>query len=360
MGVATVSPSFFLRRTEIALVEDDGSFNASCETVLPPVNSTLLKRLFSAIHQGMDSDVALLCDKIIGDEKKKGHGKLAQELNAIVAAQRTRNRALPSHALTQLPTSRRESAPLLQVIPHEILRHHMVLPNDVESRFMRVEKEYAARDRLASFGLRPRNRVLLHGPPGCGKSLGAERLAWATGLSLQKVRFDTLISSFFGETAANLRRIFDAASEKPVALFLDECDTIARVRGERNDVGEMSRIVNMLLQLLEEFQGEGLVIAATNLDEALDPAIFRRFDEVLEVPKPGTVEIVRLLKLSFSSLSTEADFNWDEASIAMESRSCSEIVKVCQNAAKRSVLASREHVTWRDFEAAMAEQRRVA
>jgi len=346
--------------SEIALAEIRDSFHR-VGTIFSPVNSTLLKRLFSAIHQGMDSDVTLLCEKIINDERRRGHGNLAKELAAIVAAQKQAGKPmLPTQTLSQLPTSRRESAPLVQNIPHEKLRHHMVLPTDVEARFMRVEKEYAARERLANFGLRPRNRILLHGPPGCGKSLGAERLAWATGLSLQKVRFDTLLSSYFGETATNLRKIFDAATDRPIALFLDECDTIARVRGDRNDVGEMSRIVNMLLQLLEDFHGQGLVIAATNLDEALDPAIFRRFDEVLEVPKPGATETVRLLKLSFSTLATEPDFPWQEASVAMENRSCSEIVKVCQNAAKRSVLASRERVTWKDFEGAMAEQRRVA
>jgi SpoVK/Ycf46/Vps4 family AAA+-type ATPase len=190
--------------------------------------------------------------------------------------------------------------------------------------------------------------------------LGAERLAWATGLSLQKVRFDTLLSSYFGETAANLRKIFDAATTQPCALFLDECDTIARARGDRNDVGEVSRIVNMLLQLLEEFRGDGIVIAATNLDDTLDPALFRRFDEVLEIPKPGDTEIVRLLKLSFSSLETEKDFPWNQAAVELQARSCSEIVTICQNAAKRSVLASRHAVTWKDFEGAMTEQRRVA
>ena len=107
--------------------------------------------------------------------------------------------------------------------------------------------------------------------PGCGKSLGAERLAWATGLPVHKVRFDTLLSSYFGETAVNLRRVFDAAQQTPCALFLDECDTIARARGDRNDVGEAQRIVNMLLQMLEEYHGNGFVIAATKIGGVAGP-----------------------------------------------------------------------------------------
>jgi SpoVK/Ycf46/Vps4 family AAA+-type ATPase len=324
------------------------------------VNSAILKRLFTAIQQGREADLALLCEKIVAEEKKLGHEKLAKQLSTILNPSPSRPSPPSGYGMATLPTSRRESAPLLLTIPLEKLRHHMVVPPDVESRFIRIEKEYAARARLATYGLRPRNRILLHGPPGCGKSLGAERLAWATGLTLQKVRFDTLLSSYFGETATNLKRIFDSAAEKPCALFLDECDTIARARGDRNDVGEVSRIVNMLLQLLEEFNGDGLVIAATNLDDALDPALFRRFDEVLEIPKPGDAEIVRLLKFSFSALETEKDFPWSEAATELQGRSCSEIVNVCQNAAKRSVLASRQAVTWKDLEGAMAEQRRVA
>ena len=163
----------------------------------------------------------------------------------------------------------------------------MILPEPVEQRFIRIEKEFAARARLATHGLEPRRRILLHGPPGCGKSLGAERLSWATGLPMHKIRFDTLISSYFGESAANLHRVFEAAEQRPCALFLDECDTIARSRVEGNDVGEVPRIVNMLLQMLEDFRGDGLVIAATNIEDALDHAMFRRFDEVIEVPRPG-------------------------------------------------------------------------
>jgi SpoVK/Ycf46/Vps4 family AAA+-type ATPase len=231
----------------------------------------------------------------------------------------------------------------------------MVLPAAVERRFHRIEREFAARTRLAKHGLKPRHRILLYGPPGCGKSLGAERLAWNTGLPLRKVRFDTLLSSYFGETMANLRKVFDAAQASPCALFLDECDSLARSRTERNDVGEVTRITNALLELLEDYRGDGLVIAATNLDSALDTALFRRFDEVLKVPLPGITEICRLLETTLSPMEKDASIAWRELAQAMDGMSGSEVVHVAQSAAKHCVLEGRHEVSEEDIRHALAE-----
>ncbi|MFO1501316.1 MAG: ATP-binding protein [Verrucomicrobiota bacterium] len=328
------------------------------------MKAALLKRLFSAVHQGLTPDVESICARIIQGERELGHEKLANDLEKIASSARTHresSRALPptdTSGLKPLPSSRRDAAPLVQVLPHERLRHEMVLPESVESRFIRIEKEYAARTRLAMYGLRPRSRILLHGPPGCGKSLGAERLAWATGLPLHKVRFDTLLSSYFGETAVNLRRVFDAAQQSPCALFLDECDTVARARGDRNDVGEAQRIVNMLLQLLEEYHGDGFVIAATNLEESLDRAILRRFDEVIEIPRPALPEIVRLLKQTLSAIATDKSICWEHIAVQLEGLRCSDVTRAAENAAKRAVMGNRDTILQKDIEGSVAELKR--
>lgn len=318
------------------------------------MNATLLKRLFRAIHSGSNNEVSTLCERIIEDEKRLGHSLVAEELQAILL----KPRAQPGEkeGLTRLPTSRRDSAPLLHEIPIDQLRHTMVLPAAVEARFRRIEKEFAARSRLATHGLKPRHRILLYGPPGCGKSLGAERLAWNTGLPLRKVRFDTLLSSYFGETMANLRKVFDAAQSSPCALFLDECDTLARSRTERNDVGEATRITNGLLEMLENHhRGDGLVIAATNLDSALDSALFRRFDEVLKIPLPGPNEIERLLRSALSAMSVEKEIPWHQLAGEMDGMSGSDVVRVGQNAAKHTVLDGRKRVGVADLRHALSE-----
>lgn len=321
------------------------------------MNALLLKRLFTAIHGPNAQEVDVLCRRIVDEEKKKGHGQVATELQRIID-QNAKKPPVPTairRDLTGLPVSRRDSAPLVHHISHSQLRYHMVLAPEIEARFQRIEREHAARTRLANHGLRPRSRILFYGPPGCGKSLGAERLAWATGLDLKKVRFDTLISSYFGETAANLTRIFEDAVSQPCALFLDECDTIARARHNGGDVGEINRVVNALLEHLESFNGQGLVIAATNLDDALDPAIFRRFDEVLKIPQPTITEIERLLHDALSAVRVESKLPWTDLAQTMDGMSSAEVVKVARNAAKLAVLEGREIVSRVDVETARRE-----
>jgi SpoVK/Ycf46/Vps4 family AAA+-type ATPase len=322
------------------------------------MNSSLLKRLFRAIQTGSGKDVDILCRRVIDDEKKHGHGQVAKDLELILnATQNIKDPTGLQGALSQLPKSRRDSAPLVQEIPIEMLRHELVLPVNVEKRFQRIEKEFAARVRLAKHGLKPRRRILLYGPPGCGKSLGAERLAWNTGLPLRKIRFDTLLSSYFGETMANLRKVFDAAKTSPCALFLDECDTLARSRSAWNDVGEVIRITNGLLEMLEDYSGDGLIIAATNLDSALDTALFRRFDEVLKLPLPGVEEISQLLRLTLSSMKTDPTIPWRDIASAMDGLSGSDIVRIAQNAAKHCVLEGHLSVSGKDIQYAFAEMR---
>ena len=318
------------------------------------MNAWMLKRLFKVAKDGTTADLMVLCEKVVEDERKKGHSALATQLDSILKKKGQR-RGGASNNLRQLPTNRRYNDPLVSEITHEELRHHMVLPEEVETKFSRVEKEYAARERLARHGLEYRKKILLYGPPGCGKTLGAERLAWNTGLPLVKVRFDAMISSYFGESAANLRTVFDSTKEKPCLLFLDECDFIAKSRNSSNDVGEIPRIVNTLLQLLEDYDSPGLLVAATNLDTMLDRALFRRFDDVFEVPMPGGAQIGELLKLTLSAVKLSKEINWSSLAEKLDGKSAASVVLIAQNAAKHVVLDNRKIVEQADLEISISE-----
>jgi SpoVK/Ycf46/Vps4 family AAA+-type ATPase len=171
--------------------------------------------------------------------------------------------------------------------------------------------------------------------------MSAERLAWNTGLPLLKVRFDTMVSSYLGETATNLREIFEVASKNPCLLFLDECDSLAKSREDNNEVGEMKRVVNTFLQILDEYNtSSGLLVAATNLDKSLDMAVWRRFDDAIEVPKPTATELEALLKQTLITMS-KGSIDWHSIVAKMQGFSAAQAVRVAQDAAKRAILDSR-------------------
>lgn len=312
------------------------------------MNSDMLRRVVRAIAEGSGRDLQALASKIVDAERRTGHTKLADELAAILKKTKStktydgpsgRREFDLSRNLTALPVSRRHGDALVSLYAPETLEHHMVLEPFTEARFARIEREYAARERLGTFGLQPRRTVLLYGPPGCGKSLGAKRIAWNTGLPMMKVRLDALISSYLGESSSNLASVFSAAREHPCVLLLDECDAIARTRNSSKDIGEASRIVNVLLQLMDEFDAPGILVATTNVEESLDPALFRRFDDVIHVPPPGNAEIQELLRLTLSSVPFAEMINWDRLVHQLQGVSAAMVVRAAQNAAKAAVLS---------------------
>jgi SpoVK/Ycf46/Vps4 family AAA+-type ATPase len=162
---------------------------------------------------------------------------------------------------------------------------------------------------------------------------------------------DTLISSFLGETASNLRKIFDYAAARSVVLLLDEFDAIARLRDDETQHGELKRVVNSLLQLVDRFVGSGFLIAATNHERQLDAAIWRRFDEIVYFAKPDTNQRKRLLKMKFRNFKTEFDPSTKAEALAGFSHA--EIERVCLNAIRRSILHKRNNVDELRFQQAL-------
>ena len=323
------------------------------------MKSELYKRLFKAIYTEDVVSLKKIAITIIQEERKLGHNVLADSLEKITILEKPKftifNNRHNEAGLASLPKSKRNNLQLVSYIPREQLKHHMVLPENVEERLLSIEQEYAARERLKKYNLVPKKKVLLYGPPGCGKTMSAERIAWNLGLPLLKVRFDSLLSSYFGESASNLRMVFDYCKNEPVVLLLDECDFIAKSRTTTQDVGEVPRIVNMLLTLLDEYDAPGLVIATTNLKVSLDEALFRRFDDVIEMTLPGKIERKRLLEMTLSAIPTSPDINWDGISEQMDGFSAANVVLIAQRAAKISILSGSKKVYYEHFSRALKE-----
>ena len=323
------------------------------------MKAELYKRLFKAIYTEDIVSLKKIAITIIQEERKLGHNVLADSLEKLTITEKPKYTLFDSRrnetGLASLPKSKRNNSQLVSYIPREQLKHHMVLPESVEERLLSIEQEYAARERLRKYNLVPKRKVLLYGPPGCGKTMSAERIAWNLGLPLLKVRFDSLLSSYFGESASNLRMVFDYCKNEPVVLLLDECDFIAKSRTTTQDVGEVPRIVNMLLTLLDEYDAPGLVIATTNLKVSLDEALFRRFDDVIEMTLPGKIERKRLLEMTLSAIPTSPDINWDGISEQMDGFSAANVVLIAQRAAKISILSGGKKVYYEHFSKALKE-----
>ncbi|RAV04998.1 AAA family ATPase [Paenibacillus sp. YN15] len=166
----------------------------------------------------------------------------------------------------------------------------------------RIIEEFIAilgmKDRFGEYDVPIPNKIVMFGPPGTGKTLTAYYLAHMLELPLILVRLDAVIHSHLGETASNVRKIFEYAKASPCVLFLDEFDAIARTRNNNDEIKEMARVVNTLLQCLDEFEGDSIFVAATNLDEELDHAVWRRFDTKMTYHMPDEAcrnEFIRLL-----------------------------------------------------------------
>jgi len=183
--------------------------------------------------------------------------------------------------------------------------------------------------------------LLLYGPPGCGKSTLVKYISQKTGLPLVIARLDSVVSSLLGSTAKNIRKIFDYVQSKPCILFLDEIDAIAKARDDQHELGELKRVINSLLQNIDEFTTDNILIAATNHHELLDRAVWRRFNNVIEIPKPTEEEIKKLIQLYTNEV--ENDFLHDKRKMKkfcklLNGSSPSDIKNVCQNAISKMVL----------------------
>jgi hypothetical protein len=293
-----------------------------------------LEKLFTAVAAQDWAKARAGALAIAEDEEASRHLPAAQRLrsaigqvNGVAHVLPTNGKAFASEsALTQI-----SSLPSLQ---------EMVLTASTRSDLTTLVEEWNHRTRLQAAGVRRRSRILLHGPPGCGKSMSAAALGHETGLPVYVVRLDAIVGSYLGETASRVHSVLRWASTRQSVLVLDEVDAIARRRGHAADVAELDRVVVALLQELEHTTPSGFLIATTNRLDDLDPALFRRFDLVMKIPQPSRASLAAFSVHQAARLGVRLSPKFRKA--AMSAGSFADAFRVIENLARDQLISRSE------------------
>jgi SpoVK/Ycf46/Vps4 family AAA+-type ATPase len=263
----------------------------------------------------------------------------------------------PGRPLEKAPVDRERNLALLDLREPVRRIEDAVLSDETRSAVEEVLQEHHHQERLASYGLRAADRLLFYGPPGCGKTLTAEVIAAELGLPLAIVRVDAAVSSYLGETAANLRKVFDFAAANASVVLFDEFDALAKERADEAEHGELRRVVNAVLQMMDAYAGRSVLIAATNHESILDFAVWRRFEEVLLFEPPNLEQLRRLLALKLRGVRREFEVEDGAVTALFKGMTHADVERVLRRAIKDMVLAGQEFLTVRHLDTAARRER---
>jgi len=320
-------------------------------------NGKILRQLIRAGSIGDSKAFRSVSEAIIKDERQKQHHLLANDLEQILygehlqQAPKNSNRLIPN-----APVDKERGLPLLDIKQPQRSLEEIILPELSILALEELLEEHRRSDILSSYGMKASSKVMFYGPPGCGKTLAAEVIAFELERPLAIVRLDALVSSFLGETAANLRKVFDFIADHPMVVLFDEFDAIGKERGDSGEHGELRRVVNAVLQMMDAYQGQSLILAATNHEQILDNAIWRRFDEIIEIPLPNTNHVSQLLKLKLRGVRRQFEFDDKQLINKLANKSGADIERIVRRATKRMILRSQEFLTIKDIKNAIARE----
>lgn len=313
-------------------------------------NGDLLRQLFRGYAKHDNAIFRAAAEAIIQEERAKNHRLLADDLEKVLL---NGNGYVQERRTTyEIPKDKERGFPLLDITEFDYDWERLVFPSKNLKLLQQIVNENHKSDILASSGLKPTQRLLFYGPPGCGKTLAAKVIAGVLSYPLVTVRFDAVVSSYLGETAANLRRVFDFIQRGRWIVLFDEFDAIGKDRDNPFEHGELKRVVNSLLQLMDAFQGQSLLIASTNHEGILDKAIWRRFESVIPFGLPTHQDRVLMLRHFLRGFDS-SDIMLDKIAIRLKGATGSDIERVTIEAARNCILAFRTSIITEDIEPAI-------
>lgn len=282
--------------------------------------------------------------------KEDGDEKMASKILAVL----NKNKGIPvfQDKLFNSPVDAETRLNIAAILSPETINQELLLPHQIKSSIQDFVKIVKSKTKLSSLGIDVNTSMLLYGPPGSGKTSIAKLIAKELELPIIIARFDSLISSLLGNTSKNIRKLFEYASSRPCILFLDEFDAIAKARNDNHEMGELKRVINSLLQNIDEFTESNILIAATNHEELLDKAIWRRFEKIVHVTEPNLTEIIELIQLFLKG--QELDFLKDEKKLKiiaqeMDTLATSEIKKIIFNSLTQNVIYDKGQLLFEDI-----------
>lgn len=312
--------------------------------------------LLKSHGDGDDAGFFATAMEAAADSARGGDVSTAKAIrDAIDGAKRKRAMPVLRHGPIPIVQPKGDLAELLTADYSDLQLDDLVVAPAIRAKLERVLKEQRAREKLEGRGFRPRQKLLLIGSPGTGKTMSAKVLAGELSLPLFSIRLEALITKYMGETAAKLGRVFEAMRDARGVYLFDEFDAIGGKRSNANDVGEARRILNSFLIQMEKSAGASLIVAATNHPELLDRALFRRFDDVIEYGLP-TKEAAQTLLGRVLSAFDLLSVDWRKVANAAEGLSPAEIVRVGEDTAKEAVLRDMARIGTLDLLTALKER----
>jgi SpoVK/Ycf46/Vps4 family AAA+-type ATPase len=288
-----------------------------CPVMIGAMAGRQLKDVVRAFQARDELAFRRAMNEIIEEEEARHHFAIARDLRALLAVGGGLRQQESLFTLPAAPKSRDNEWDLIDVRIPELDLGDLVLEPEVAKGLDEISHEVGHWDELLSAGIPRRQKLLFTGPAGTGKTSAAEGLATMLGWPLGLVSVDTVVSSYLGETATNLRRVFEFAQDHRLVLVFDEFDALGRMRDDSSEHGEMKRVVSSFLQFLDHYSGPSILIAITNYPGLLDFALWRRFDEVAEFKRPSVHAIRRLLRLRSRAMRVKP-FNTDQTASALK------------------------------------------
>lgn len=299
--------------------------------------------MLKVIEGGIDNDR----QKVINYSKKlseiliqEGHTNIAKKIDQIIKSKNTRLSTLDS--LTAKPLDKDSRLDMVEVIVPTESAESLYFDYIIEKEIINFLESIEKKDDFLKVGLEVENRLLLYGPPGTGKTSLAKYISLQTDLPLVIVKLDALISSMLGSTSKNIRKVFEYSAKQPCILFLDEFDVLAKMRDDKNELGELKRVVNSLIQNIDSFGSDSILIAATNHEQILDNAVWRRFNTVLHLGLPD-YELRKKVILEYSKILPN-DYSNESKKVAqiadaMAQMSPASIKNIIQKSAKQGIIS---------------------